>query len=262
MTTDANVRETPMRVDALEGGAVWRVLLSTPKANLLDRRMSEALTAMFEEARRDTKVKAIVIEGDGPNFSFGASVKEHMPDQCAVMLLTFHGLFRTMLDAAIPTIAAVRGQCLGGGLELAAFCHRVFASPDARLGQPEIVLGVFAPVASIVLADRMGRGGAEDLLLSGHSIDAAEALRLGLVDEVTDDPSAAAIEYARTHLLPRSASSLRFAVRAARTIFSRRFLAALPELESLYLHDLMHTHDAGEGLAAFLEKRPPRWSDA
>ena len=71
----------------------------------------------------------------------------------------------------------VRGQCLGGGLELAAFCHRVFAAPDARFGQPEIALGVFAPFASFLLRERMGRGGAEDLLLTGRPITAPDALR-------------------------------------------------------------------------------------
>ena len=81
------------------------------------------------------------------------------------MLAAFHGMFRTMLDASVITLAVVRGQCLGGGLELAAFCHRVFAAEDARLGQPEIALGVFAPVASVILCERMGRGGAEDLAL-------------------------------------------------------------------------------------------------
>jgi cyclohexa-1,5-dienecarbonyl-CoA hydratase len=150
---------------------------------------------------------------------------------------------------------------VGGGLELAAFCHRVFASHDARLGQPEITLGVFAPVASFILRERMGRGGAEDLLLSGRSIDAGEALRLGLVDEIHDDPAAAAMAYARTHLVPKSSSSLRRAVRASRLGFARRFSDEIAQLESMYLHDLMRTGDAVEGLQAFLEKRPPSWKN-
>jgi cyclohexa-1,5-dienecarbonyl-CoA hydratase len=184
-----------------------------------------------------------------------------MPEACAGMLSSFHGMFRTMLDASVVTLAAVRGQCLGGGLELAAFCQRVFASEDARLGQPEIVLGVFAPVASFVLSERMGRGGADDLLLSGRSITAQEALRLGLVDELHADPGAAAMAYAHTHLLPRSASSLRRAVRAARLGFSERFRGQIAQLETMYLDDLMRTADANEGLQAFLEKRQPEWKN-
>ena len=151
---------------------------------------------------------------------------------------------------------------LGGGLELASFCNRLFAAPDARLGQPEIRLGVFAPVASVSLVERVGRGPAEDLCLSGRSLTAAEALAIGLVDEVVDAPGEAALDWAREHLLPKSASSLRLAVRAARTGYAARFRHELAEVERLYLEELMSTTDAGEGLRAFLEKRKPSWSDA
>ncbi len=252
---------SPVRVEVLEGGAVWRLFLSRPKANILDRAMVDALTAQFVRAQGDAGVKAILLEGEGANFSFGASVQEHLPDQCEAMLRAFRGLFRAMIAASVPTLAVVRGQCLGGGLELAAFCNRVIVSHDAHLGQPEITLGVFAPVASVTLAERMGRGGAEDLLLSGRSIDSTEALRLRLADDRVADPAAAALTYVRTHLVPRSASSLRFAVRAARAAFSQRFLTELDHLESFYLRDLMGSADAVEGLNAFLEKRPPRWEN-
>lgn len=253
--------DAPVRLEVMDEGALWRVFLAKPKANILDRNMSEALTAVFTKAQDDASLKAVVLEGDGPHFSFGASVQEHLPEQCEAMLSTFHGMFRAMLQAAVPTLAVVRGQCLGGGLELVALCSRVFAAPDARLGQPEIVLGVFAPVASLVLSERMGRGSAEDLLLTGRTIAAPEALRSGLVDEIADDPAQAALSYAREHLIPRSASSLRLAVRAARAEFAGRFLVGLERVESLYLRELMRTADASEGLNAFLEKRPPRWSN-
>jgi cyclohexa-1,5-dienecarbonyl-CoA hydratase len=260
MTLDPRVNvESPVRLEVMEEGALWRVFLAQPKGNILDGRMAQALTSSFDRARDDPAVKVIVLEGDGAHFSFGASVQEHLPDRCESMLRTFHGLFRAMIAASVPTLAVVRGQCLGGGLELASFCNRVFASKEARLGQPEIVLGVFAPVASLVLAERVGRAGAEDLLLSGRIIDAGEALALGLVDDIADDPAVAALAYARAHLLPRSASSLRFAVRAARADFSQRLLAGLEALETLYTRELMRSADAVEGLDAFLEKRPPRW---
>ncbi|HEU4365524.1 MAG TPA: enoyl-CoA hydratase/isomerase family protein [Candidatus Krumholzibacteria bacterium] len=255
MSTEAAV----VRVEARDDGAIWRVVLNTPRANILDREKSETLTRIFEKARDDEGVKAIILEGEGPNFSFGASVQEHLPESCAAMLTAFHGLFRTMLDASVVTLAAVRGHCLGGGLELAAFCNRVIAAGNAQLGQPEITLGVFAPVASVILCERMGRGGAEDLLLSGRMVTAGEALSLGLVDEIDENPSAAALAYARTHLLPRSASSLRWAVRAARLGFAERLAAELARVEAMYLQDLMSTADANEGLRAFIEKRAPAW---
>jgi cyclohexa-1,5-dienecarbonyl-CoA hydratase len=252
---------TTVRVEPLEHGAVWRVWLNSPKANILDRQKIEALTTVFVSACEDTSVKAIIIEGEGPHFSFGASVQEHLPDQCSVMLSTFHALFDAILDASVVTLAAVRGQCLGGGLELASFCHRVFASNDARLGQPEILLGVFAPAASVILSGRMGRGGAEDLLLSGRTLTAQEAHHLGLVDELCENPGDSALNYARAHLLPRSASSLRLATKAARLGFADRFQKEMARVEALYLNDLMRTSDANEGLNAFLEKRPAAWKN-
>ena len=251
----------PVRIEKLEDGVIWRATLATPKANILDIEKTRLLTDLFERARAATGLKAVIIEGEGPHFSFGASVQEHLPDRVEAMLREFHHLFYAMLDSSVITLAAVRGQCLGGGMELAAFCHRVFAAPDAKLGQPEIVLGVFAPVASVMLAERTGRGPADDLCLSGRTIGADEALAIGLVDQLADDPGAAALQYAREYLLPRSASSLRYAVRAARHGFGERLRSALAEVERLYLEELMSTADALEGLEAFLEKRQPSWKN-
>jgi cyclohexa-1,5-dienecarbonyl-CoA hydratase len=155
----------------------------------------------------------------------------------------------------------VKGQCLGGGLELASAAHLVFAAPDAKLGQPEIVLGVFAPAASCLLPERIGPSAAADLLLSGRSIDGAEAHRLGLACAVSADPEAAALAWFDAHLAPRSAVSLGFAVRAATLALAERVRPRLAALEALYLGQLMARRDPVEGLTAFLEKRPARWED-
>lgn len=258
---DDRLHEGPVRLEVHEEGAVWRVVLDTPKANLVDMEKCELLSELFLRAGDEPGLKAVVLHGEGPHFSFGASVAEHLPGRVEAMLRGFHRVFRRMLEARVPTLAAVRGQCLGGGMELALLCHRIIASPDAHFGQPEIVLGVLAPVASVALADRVGRGPAEHLLLSGAPVGADEALRIGLVDQVADDPVDAALTYVREHLLPKSASSLRFAVQAARAGFAERFRVELAAVERLYLHDLMRTGDAQEGLEAFLEKRAPRWAD-
>lgn len=253
---------SPVRREVLEGGAVWRLVLATPKANVIDAAKVAALTEAFRAIPGERAVKCVLLEGEGAHFSFGASVEEHLPGRFETMLASFHALFRAMLDAAVPTVAVVRGQCLGGGLELASFCTRVFAAPDARLGQPEIKLGVVAPLASFWLPERVGRGAAEDLLLTGRSITAEEARALRLVDEVADDPALAALAWVRTHLLPLSASSLRLAQRMARAGVARRFDQEIGCAERAYREDLMRSADANEGLKAFLEKRPARWSDA
>ena len=253
----------PLILDRLDDGAIWRMALGGSKGNVLDAALMDALAAAFRDAADQPHLKAVVIEGRGAHFSFGASVQEHLPGSVDEMLGRFHAMLLAMLDAAVPVLAAVRGQCLGGGLELVALCHRVFAARDAKLGQPEIALGVFAPVASIVLVDRIGRGGADDLCLSGRSVGAEEAHAMRLVDEIVDgDPTEAALAWARTHLLPRSASSLRFAVRAVRAGLRTRLAQELPAMERLYLDDLMSTVDAAEGLGAFMDRRPPAWRDA
>jgi cyclohexa-1,5-dienecarbonyl-CoA hydratase len=252
----------PVVVEKLDDGAYWRVVLGGSKGNILDARLMQALAAVLADAAADPHVKALCLEGQGAHFSFGASVAEHLPASVEAMLRQFHGLLLALVDASIVVMAAVRGQCLGGAMELVTLCHRVFASKDARFGQPEIVLGVFAPAASVLLTERVGRGAAEDLCLSGRSITADEAFRVGLVDQIADgDPADAAHAYAQAHLLPRSASSLRLAARAVRAGLRARLATELPEVERIYLKELMATYDAVEGLQAFLEKRPAAWLD-
>jgi cyclohexa-1,5-dienecarbonyl-CoA hydratase len=247
-------------IERLDGGALWRLTMGGSKGNVLDAALTDALASAFEEAERTPGLAAICLEGAGAHFSFGASVPEHLPVSVAGMLSRFHGMLLALVDSGVPVLAAVRGQCLGGGLELASLCHRVFAAKGAALGQPEIALGVFAPVASLVLPERVGRRHAEDLCLSGRSVGAEEALAMGLVDELTDgDPAEAALAWARKHLLPRSASSVRFAVKAVRASLRARLVVELPVMERLYLDGLMSTSDAVEGLNAFLERRKPVW---
>jgi cyclohexa-1,5-dienecarbonyl-CoA hydratase len=253
----------PASVIELDGGAWWRVVLGGSKGNIFDTRLTTALTEVLLDAARAPQLKAVVIEGEGAHFSFGASVQEHLPDQVAAMLDRFHRLLFALLDSHVVTLAAVRGRCLGGGLELATVCDRVFASPDVTLGQPEIALGVFAPAASVALAHRVGHAHAIDLCLTGRTVGAAEARAIGLVDEIVEGhPADAALVWARMHLSARSAASLRLAVRAVRAHLVAALRTELPAIERLYLDELMQTSDAVEGLHAFLEKREPRWRHA
>jgi cyclohexa-1,5-dienecarbonyl-CoA hydratase len=249
------------RMVRLDDGALWRVALESPKGNVLDGVMIAELTELFREAAAEPQLRAIVLTGEGDDFCYGASVEEHKPEAVEGMFRAFHGLFRQIADSGVPVLAAVRGMCLGGGLELVSFCHRIFAHPEARFGQPEIMLGVFAPVASAILADRIGRGAADDLLLTGRMVPCQEAREMRLVDCVDEHPEEAALNWAEKHLLPRSASSLRFATRAARLDLMVRFEARLRDLECLYLDELMGTKDAAEGIEAFLERRKPNWSN-
>ena len=242
-------------------GKLLRLRLARPKANIVDAAMIAALDAELAAARDDAGLHAVLLDHAGPHFSFGASVEEHLPDRCAQMLRSLHALVGRMLDFPVPILVAVRGQCLGGGLEVAAAGHLMFVAPDASLGQPEIRIAVFAPAASCLLPERMPRALAEDLLYSGRSIDGAEAARVGLANAAAEDPEAAALDYFERHLAPHSASSLRFAVAAAHGDAARRIKTRLDEVEALYLDGLMATHDATEGLHAFLDKRPANWEN-
>lgn len=252
----------PVKIWFDREGRLLRLRLDRPKANILDAAMNAALEMALRQHGGAPDLRAILIDAAGGHFSFGASIEEHMPDQCAAMLEGFHRLVLKVLSSDVPVMAVVRGQCLGGGLELVSAAHLIFAGADARLGQPEIQIGVFAPAASCLLPERLGLAAAEDLLLSGRSITAEEALRLGLVTQVADDPEAAALAWFDKHLAPKSAKSLRYATRAARQDMVERVTHKLATIEKTYLDELMATADAVEGLTAFIEKRPARWKDA
>jgi cyclohexa-1,5-dienecarbonyl-CoA hydratase len=248
-----------VKVERRAEGRVLHLLLDAPKGNVLDEAMVGGLAAALAAHGADAALRAVVFEGAGPNFCYGASVAEHTRARAPAMLAHFHGLFRQLTELALPTAAVVRGACLGGGLELAAFCSFVFAAPGATFAQPEIKLGVFPPLASILLPWRLGGGRALELCVAGRSLTAAEALAAGLVTEVANDPADACARFLAAELLPKSGPSLRYAERAARAELARLLATTLPALERLYLDELMATPDANEGIGAFLEKRPPRW---
>ena len=252
---------TPLKAWLENDGALLRLRLSRPKANIVDAAMIAALRAALREHLPGARLRAVLLDAEGPHFSFGASVEEHLPGSAAAMLRELHALLLQLVGSPVPVLVAVRGQCLGGGLELAAAGHLIFAAPGAMFGQPEIKLAVFAPAASCLLPEKIGPSRSEDLLFSGRSIGAEEAHRIGLVNALADDPSQAALAYFEEHLASLSASSLRLAVRAARYDFVYRIRRKLAEVERLYLEELMATHDAVEGLTAFIAKRPAVWED-
>jgi len=259
VTAELSPNAGPLKAWTEREGALLRLRLARPKANIVDAAMIAALHAAFDAHRGKSGIVAALVDAEGPHFSFGASVEEHLAERCAAMLAGLHALLLAMLDWPAPILVAVKGQCLGGGLELAMGGSLIFASNDAKLGQPEIQLGVFAPAASCLLPPRIGQAAAEDLLFSGRSVNAEEALRLGLVNFVAADAEAAALAYFDQHLAGKSASSLACAVTAARGGYLPEVRRRIAEVERLYLDRLMQTRDANEGLAAFIAKRPPKW---
>ncbi len=247
--------------ESLWDGAGLLIKLNAPKANVLDAEMMGEIHAELDALKEKPGVKLLVFEGEGSHFCFGASVPEHTKEKAGAMLASFHGMFLKLVDLAIPTAAVVRGQCLGGGMELAIFCNWIFAAPGAKFGQPEIHLGVFPPPASLILPLKVGQVRADTFCLTGASVGADEALAMGLVSEIADDPSEALATFALKHIVPKSGASLRMAVRAARLDFNEVLRDKLPKVEKLYLEELMETADANEGIGSFLEKRKAEWKN-
>ena len=258
--TDATPTERIHR-ELLDDGQLFQATLDLGKGNIVDLAAIAELRTLAQELAGSSGLKAIVLDHTGPHFSFGASVEDHLPGAVDEMLPQFHCLAKELLAIDLPILAVVRGQCLGGGLELALLADRIVSAPTAHFGQPEIKLAVFAPLASLLLPQRIGRPAAIDLLLSGRSIDADTASDLGLIDELAGDPLAAALSWAREQLYPKSAAAIRLATHAGRLQWSRRFARDLDRLEELYLGQLMSTHDAVEGIHAFLERREPVLQD-
>jgi cyclohexa-1,5-dienecarbonyl-CoA hydratase len=256
---EASAATGPLKVGLERDGALLRLRLARPKANLVDAAMIAALHSALTKYRPQGGLRGVLLESEGPHFSFGASVEEHLPQHCAMMLASLHALLIAMLEFPAPILVVVRGQCLGGGLELALAGGPIFATPDAQLGQPEMKLGVFAPAASCLLPYRVNQPVAEDLLLSGRSVSGEEAKTIGLVQVIAADPEAAALAYFDAHLGPRSAASLACALTAARGRLIADVRQRLAAVERLYLDTLMKTRDANEGLTAFLGKRAPHW---
>jgi cyclohexa-1,5-dienecarbonyl-CoA hydratase len=237
----------------------YRITLDDPPLHILDIPMLGELRDALRGLKPDRHL--LIVESSGAKaFSAGVSVQDHVGDKIATMLELFHDCFRTLATLDLTTVALVRGVALGGGCELALACDFVLASDRARFGLPEILLGVFPPVAAYQLSRQLPPRKGLELMLTGDPIDAATAERLGLVNALFP---AEAFEEGAAQWLGRltrhSASSLRLARKAFRLAQAGDFAERLATVERLYLNELMQTSDAGEGLAAFTEKRAAVW---
>jgi len=236
----------------------YRITLADPPLNILDVQMLGDLRDALSQIRADRQL--LIIDAQGKAFSAGASVQDHIGDRVVTMLERFHECFRVLNRLDLVTVALVRGAALGGGCELALACDFILASDAAKFGQPEINLGVFPPVAAYQLSRQLPPRRGLELLLTGDPIDATTAERLGIINAVfpVAEFDARASEWL-ARLTKQSASSLRFAKRAYRLAQTTDFDERLAAVERLYLDELMKTHDANEGLQAFIEKRKPVW---
>ncbi len=253
-----------IKVEYKYDNSVARIILDDGKANILDSIMMSELVELLASFKNKNDLKLITFEGAGNNFSYGASVEEHKKELAAEMLDSFHNMFYTIIDLHIPTMAIISGQCLGGGFELPLVCNFIFADKTAKMGQPEILLGVFAPPASIMLPLKIGNARSDELLITGKIISAEEGKAIGLINEVFEDKETmhmAIDEWIKKNMLGKSASSLRFANKAARASFNFFMQKNLPYFTDLFVNELMETEDANDGINSFMDKRKPVWKN-
>lgn len=242
-------------------GSVMTLTLDRPPLNVLSIPMIESLAAAVESAAGDREIAVVHLRGAGTKgFSAGVDVADHTPDRIRPMLEAFHRIFRTLNRMDPVSVAELFGACLGGGCELAALCDFSIASEDAKIGQPEIELACFPPVAAAAFGGIVGPRRAADLVLTGRILDGREAERIGLVTRAV--PAASLVAETRKlveSLAAKSRPVLALTKRALRACHPGAFEKSLAEAERIYLEELVRTEDMAEGMAAFLEKRRPAW---
>jgi cyclohexa-1,5-dienecarbonyl-CoA hydratase len=239
---------------------IARITLRNPPVNVIDIPMMEELGTALKDIDGMAEVSVVVISSSQKNFSAGVDVAAHLPEKVHEMLAKFHGVIHTLINSRKVSVASVRGNCLGGGAELAAVCDLAYTSESAGWGFPEIKLGCFPPVAATILSALVGQKHASDLILTGRSINGREAAAIGLANRAVPD---AELESTMKESLDRlktlSPVALAMAKKAIYVWDSMHFHKGLARAQEIYLDELMQTEDAREGIAAFLEKREPVW---
>ena len=247
-------------------GGVATLRLQRPKAlNALGPEMLAALDRALDEVESDEAVRSVVITGSGERaFSAGADITAMAamgPVEGHDYSRLGHAVLGRLDDLRVPAVAAVNGVALGGGLELALACDLIVAAERARLGLPEITLGLIPGFGGTQrLVRRCGLARARELVYLGTMVGAAEGLRLGIVDRVVpDDRLADEAAALAGELATRAPVALRQAKRATRAAAETDLAAGLRyEVEAFAT--VFATEDRVEGLRAFLDKRPPRWT--
>jgi enoyl-CoA hydratase len=243
-------------------GRVGIVRLNRPQAlNALNATLRNELLGAVEAFDADANVGCILMTGSDKAFAAGADIKE-MADQSYIDIFRadYTADYERLARVRKPIIAAVAGFALGGGCELAMMCDLIIAADNAKFGQPEIKLGVIPGIGGTQRLTRaVGKAKAMDLILTGRMMDAAEAERSGLVARVV--PAARLMEEA-IKVAETIAAMSQPSLLAAKEAVNRSFETSLAEgvrFERRVFHALFATKDRKEGMAAFIEKRPPRF---
>ena len=245
-------------------GGIGTIRLDRPPMNALNAQVQEELRAAAGAATADPEVRAVIVYGGEKVFAAGADIKEmaamsyaDMAERAPALSAAFDAIARIPK----PVVAAVTGYALGGGCELALACDWRVVAEDAKLGQPEIKLGVIPGAGGTQrLARLVGPARAKDIVFTGRMVDAEEALRIGLADRVA--PAAEVYETAVALVRPYATAPAQ-ALRAAKAAIDGGLgmdLASALAWESQLFAALFATDDRREGMAAFVDKRPPKFT--
>ncbi|MGB2764943.1 MAG: enoyl-CoA hydratase/isomerase family protein [Candidatus Aminicenantaceae bacterium] len=237
--------------------------INHPPLNILNISVMEEINQALSSLIDNKEVRVLVISSGGEKaFSAGVDVSDHTKEKVDKMLQVFHDIFRNLSKLDQATVAAVKGLTLGGGCEIALFCDLIFAADNLKIGQPEIKLSAIPPVALLILPRLIGLKRASELLLTGKTINAIEAERIGLVNKVV--PLASFDSELENFIHPITELSLvglKHSKKGINLGLETNFLEGLEIIEKSYLEELMASEDAHEGLKAFMEKRKPLWKN-
>ncbi|MGB6384527.1 MAG: enoyl-CoA hydratase/isomerase family protein [Terriglobales bacterium] len=255
------VTASTTRLNVAISAPVACITLDNDPLNVIDLSMTLELRQALGEIESRTDVSTIIFQGNARAFSAGVDIKAHLPEHVHEMLTSFHAVILAIVASRKVTIAAVRGACLGGGAELATVCDMVYTARDATWGFPEIKLGCYPPVAAVALATLIGQKRASELILTGRQFSGDEAAAMGLANRsVVPGELESVVEQTLSELRALSPTALAHAKKAIYAWDAIHFDKGLARAEKIYFDELISTADAREGIIAFLDKRPPKWT--
>jgi len=247
-----------LKVEIADG--VARITFARPKHNVFNIEMMNEFNDVLKELANDSDLKCVVLLGEGKSWCAGVEVGDHKPDMVHEMIATFNRSFELINTLEVPTIAAVDGACLGGGMEYAIACDIVIATKSAKFGQPEVKLGFLPPYAAIRLPQLVGQAKAIEVCTTGKIYSADEGRSIGFVAQVVnDDKFSEALDRLIGELKASSPLILRLNKRAVKDNYGLDFKTSMLKVSDLFLNTLMKTEDTLEGIKSFEEKRSPDW---